>query len=90
MDEATPLAVTVKVAVVAPAGMVKLAGTVAGLPVPPALNKPEAPPAGAGAVRVTVPVEVAQHTTVVGFNETLATTEAGGVSVKLPEMPRPA
>ena len=67
-----------KVVDVVPAGMVTLAGgvAIAGLEL---CNVTRAPPAGAGADRVTVPVTVVPPTTVLGLmrNE----VRAGGVTV---------
>jgi hypothetical protein len=56
---------TVNVALVAPAGMITLAGPVAGLHGDICTD---APPVGAGALIVTVAVDVPPATTVVGFN----------------------
>ena len=56
---------TAKVALVAPAGMITLAGPVAGLHGEICTDEP---PAGAGALIVTVAVDVPPATTVVGFN----------------------
>jgi hypothetical protein len=58
--------VIVKVAVVLPAATVTLAGTVA-TPVLLLDKETTAPPVGAGAVRVTVPVEVLPPATLVGL-----------------------
>ena len=70
--------VIAKVVEVVPAGMVTLAGgvAIAGLAL---CNVARAPPAGAGADRVTVPVTVVPPTTVLGLmrNE----VRAGGVTV---------
>jgi hypothetical protein len=57
----------VKVTEVAPAGTVTLAGTV--IAELPGLNVTTAPPAGAGAERVTVPVVVWPPLTVLGLTE---------------------
>lgn len=76
---ATGLVVTVKVAVVAFGGTVTFAGTLAapGL----LLDKlTTAPLAGAGPVRVTVPVDKVPPITVVGFSVT--ELGEGGVTVK--------
>lgn len=79
MVETAGTELTVKEALVAPAAMVTLAGTVA-----TALFDRRAidtPPAGATALRVTVPVELAPPTTVVGLRATLDTTSGLTVSV---------
>ena len=82
----TATVVTVNVALVAPAATVTLADTVAAdvLLLP---NVTTAPPAGATALNVTVPVEEAPPVTLAGFRLTELTTTAGGftVSVKLCE-----
>ena len=64
----TDVVVTAKPALVAPAGTVTLAGTV----VDAELSESDtaAPPAGAAAVNVTVPVEELPPTTEVGLSET--------------------
>ena len=68
VDAATALAVTVKVALVAPAGTVTLEGTLA-TAVLLLESVTWAPPAGAGPLRVTVPVEDCKPpTTLVGFS----------------------
>ena len=65
---ATAVVVTVKVAVVAPAATVTVGGTVA-LPVLD-VRLIDVPPVGAGAPRVTVPVEGEPPVTVAGERET--------------------
>ena len=57
VDAVTAKVVTVKVALVAPAGMVTLAGTVA-TEVLPLLRVMRAPPVRAGALSATLPIEV--------------------------------
>src|SRR5205823_3716535 len=69
VDAVTAVVVTVKVALVAPPGTVTLAGAVAAAVLLLA-SVTTVPPAGAGAVRVTVPVEEAGPTTLAGFNDT--------------------
>jgi hypothetical protein len=66
----TVLVFTVKVAVVAPSATVTLAGTVA-TAVLLLVNVTDAPPPGAAALRVTVPVEGLPFVTEVGFRLTL-------------------
>ena len=67
---------TVKVALVAPAGTVTLEGTLAA---PLSLErKTWAPPAGAGPVRVTVPMEDWPPKTFAGLSVNEATVGAGG------------
>jgi hypothetical protein len=65
---ATALVVTAKVALVAPAGTVMVAGTVAAVEL--SESETTAPPAGAAALNVTVPVEPLPPTTVAGLSET--------------------
>src|SRR5438445_5118977 len=75
VDAATALVVTAKVALVAPAGTVTLEGTLA-TAVLLLESVTWAPPAGAGPLRVTVPVEdCAPPITLVGFS---ASEERGG------------
>jgi hypothetical protein len=64
-------AVIVNVALVAPAGTVTLAGTVAAV-VFPLVSETTTPPAGAAALKVTVPVLVSPSRTVLGFRVRLA------------------
>ena len=67
VDAATALVLTVKVALVAPAGTAKLEGTLAA---PLLLESATcAPPAGAAPLNVTVPVEEFPPVTLVGFSE---------------------
>jgi hypothetical protein len=73
----TELVDTVKFALVAPAATVTLAGTVANA-VLPLERVTTAPPAGAGALRVTVPVEVFPAATLVGLRLTEERVVAGG------------
>lgn len=83
---ATPLLVTVKDAVVAPARTVTLAGTCAAA-VLPLLSVTTDPPVGAAAFRVTVPVELLPPVTEVGLKDT-ADTEGGlTVSVAVADPP---
>lgn len=81
MTVATVDAVTVvvgmaKVALVAPAGTVTLAGTVAALLLLDSVTPN--PPAGAAAVNVTVPWADAPPTTLVGLTDTAESDAAGG------------
>jgi hypothetical protein len=78
--EATGLVAAVKVAVVAPAGTVTVAGTWAAA-VWLDVNATAAPPAGAGALNVTVPVEGLPPKTEEGFRLTELRTGAVTVSV---------
>jgi hypothetical protein len=66
-DAVTTLVLTVKVALVAPAGTVTLEGTVAAA-VLLLESATCAPPAGAGPLSVTVPVEEFPPATLVGFS----------------------
>ena len=74
-------AATVNVAEVAPCGTVTLAGTLAaaGLELESDIT---APPVGAAAVNVTVPVPVCPLTIVVGFTDTLLSVAPGGLMVR--------
>src|SRR5512141_2008558 len=69
VERLTRFVLTVKVAEVAPSGTVTLAGTVATLVLLLA-RLTTAPPAGAGMLSVTVPIELEPPFTVVGFNVT--------------------
>ena len=76
----TALVVTMKVAVVAPAATVTLAGTVAAEVL--LLDRDTmAPPTGAGPLRVTVPVEGLPPTTLVGFTATEDMVTGTGVTI---------
>lgn len=78
---ATALVVTVNVVDVLPAGTVTLAGTVAaGFPLESVTT---APPLGAAALSVTVPVELVPPVTLVGFSVTEASTADGGSTVSV-------
>jgi hypothetical protein len=68
VDADTPVVATVKLAVVAPAGRATDAGVEAAFPLADRLTA--IPPAGAGRLRVTVPVEGLPPTTVVGKTDT--------------------
>jgi hypothetical protein len=74
--EATVLVLTTKVALVAPAAIVTLGGTLAA----PLLLKSTtcAPPAGAGPLNVTVPVEEFPPATLVGSSESEERVGGGG------------
>jgi hypothetical protein len=96
VDVATPLVVIVKVALVAPAATVTLAGTTAAAVL--LLDKvTTAPPAGALPVRVTVPVELFPPTTDVGvlvrvestggFTTSVAVRLTPSVAVMVTEVP---
>lgn len=65
---ATAVVVTVKAALVAPAGTVTLVGSVAA--VESSESETTAPPAGAAALNVTVPVELLPPTTLAGLSDT--------------------
>jgi len=83
--EVTPVVVTVKVPVVAPAATVVVAGTVAAPALDPRLTVK--PPVGAAEPIVTVPAEVAPPTTVVGLSERPVTCGAVTVKVAVFEAP---
>jgi len=92
VEAVTLLVLAVKMALVAPAGMVTLGGTVT-TPVLLLERETRAPPLGAGALSVTVPEEGDPPTTLVGLNESDVRVGPGGgcgvtvreaVCVKLP------
>ena len=75
----TPLVVTVKVALLAPAATVTVAGVVADALLSDKVTA--APPAGAGPLKVTVPVEELPPVTLAGLNDTVEST--GGLMVRV-------
>jgi hypothetical protein len=77
VDEATPLVLTVNVTLVAPAATVTLEGTLAAV-VLLLESATSAPPAGAGPLSVTVPVEELPPVTLVGLNVIEARVGGGG------------
>ena len=77
VDTVTTDVVTANVAVVAPAATVTLAGTVAAALL--LASATTAPPAGAAAESVTVPVEPAPPVTLEGFSDTEDTVTGTGV-----------
>jgi hypothetical protein len=83
---ATETVVTVKVAVLAPAAIVTLAGTVAAALALARVMR--APPGGASPFNVTVAVEGAGPTTVAGFNASVVI--AAGVTVRFAVRVTPA
>jgi hypothetical protein len=77
VDAATALVLAVNVALVAPAATITLDGTRAAAVLP--LDRATcAPPAGAGPLSVTVPVEEFPPVTLVGFNESEEREMAAG------------
>jgi len=85
VDALTVAAVTVKVAVVAPAATVTLEGTVAA-EVLELESDTTTPPVPAASVNVTVPVPVWPLTIVLGLIETLLSAAAGGLMVTLDDV----
>jgi hypothetical protein len=84
----TALVFTAKVAVVAPAATVTLAGTVAAALLLDRVTA--APPAGATPLNVTVPVEALPLTTLVGLSESAeSVTDAVGVTVRAADLRTP-
>src|ERR687896_572565 len=69
VDSVTELVLITKLALVAPAGTVRLAGTVVALEL--ADNETAAPPKGASSFNVTVPVDELPATTLVGLTESV-------------------
>ena len=76
---ATAVVVTANVAVVAPCATVTLAGTVADALLLDSVTR--APPVGAAALSVTVPVELAPPNRLVGASVTVEMVNAGGLMV---------
>ena len=68
MDALTDVVIMVKVAFIAPAGIVTLVGTVTAVELSESATI--APPVGAAAVKVAVPVDALPPTTLVGFTAT--------------------
>jgi len=91
VDVVTALVLTVNVALLAPAATVTLAGTVA-VDVLLLVRVTAAPPAGAGPLSVTVPVEdCAPPVTVVGFSVSVESVgEACGATVSAAVLVTPA
>src|SRR5262245_16803202 len=80
VEAATACVLTVKLALLAPAGMVTVAGTLAALLLLESATC--APPDGAAALRVTVPVDdCAPPLTLVGLSVSEETVTGGGVTV---------
>ena len=79
VDVPTALVLTVNVALVAPAAIVTLEGTLAAVVL--LLERATcAPPAGAGPLSVTVPVDELPPITAVGFNVNEVSVGAGGAA----------
>ena len=76
VEVVTLVVVAVKVALVAPAATVTLAGTDAALEL--SESETTAPPLGAAALSVTVPVEELPPVTLVGFTATPDSAAVGG------------
>jgi len=89
VDVVTALVLTVNVALLAPAATVTLAGTVA-VDVLLLERETVAPPAGAGPLSVTVPVEGDPPVTLVGFSVSEERVRAGGSTVSEAVLVAPA
>jgi hypothetical protein len=88
VEAVTALVATVKLALVAPAGTVMLAGTVTAVELSESVTS--APPLGAALVSVTLPCEVPPPVTVPGFSARVLRLAAGGgadagVTVSVPD-----
>lgn len=84
VEAVTAVVVTVKVALLAPAGTMTLAGAVAAAEL--SESDTVAPPLGAAALKVTVPVEEVPPTTLLGLRETVdrvAPVDAVALSVSV-------
>ena len=84
VDAVTEVVVTVKLVLVAPASTVTLAGTVAAVEL--SESDTTAPPVGAAALKVTVPVVELPPTTPVGLSdsaESVASVATNGLSVSV-------
>ena len=80
MEAATACVLTVKLALLAPAGMVTVAGALAALLLLESATC--APPDGAAALSVTVPMDdCAPPVTLVGFSVSEETVTGGGLTV---------
>src|SRR6267143_407609 len=86
VDAATALVVTLKPAVVPPAGTVTLAGTTAAGLLLESVTC--APPAGAGPFSVTVPAEGLPPVTLAGLSASEETIKAEGVTVSVARQSR--
>jgi hypothetical protein len=82
VSEPTGLVVAVKVAVVAPAGTVTVAGTCAAA-VALDVSATAAPPVGAGESRVTVPVDDTPPSTVAGLTLTPLNAATAALTVRV-------
>src|SRR5437867_1646899 len=76
VEAVTEVVVTVKVALMAPAGTMILTGTIAAVELHESETVP--PPLSAGALKVTVPVADVPPTTLVGLNDTVERAGPGG------------
>ena len=86
VEAVTELVVSVKLALVAPAATVTLAGTLTAAEA--SESETSTPPLGAAALKVTVPVEELPPTTLVGLSdsvERVGVVAAAGFTVKTPE-----
>ena len=89
VEVVTLLVLTMNVALLAPAGTVTLAGTVAAA-VLPLIMETDAPPLGAGPLSITVPVEGDPPVTLVGFSVSEERVRVGGSTVREAVLVAPA